>query len=99
MNSFTAAGAGIKLFIRLQLRLVADNWMVQLQETNGRKRNLDDNFNHNVLPCEPSSFLARHHFPDWSMISRMSPFWNVISLGSSGFAVSCEKVDQTKDGK
>jgi len=41
-----------------------------------------------ILPVVPSAFLACHHFPDLSTISRISPFVKDISFGSSGFAVS-----------
>lgn len=41
-----------------------------------------------VLPTAPSSFRACHHFPFLSIISKISPLENEISLGSSGDAVS-----------
>src|SRR6267154_262563 len=41
-----------------------------------------------VLPTVPSSFRACHHFPFLSIISKISPLENEISLGSSGDAVS-----------
>ena len=95
MTSFTAAKdifSEMWKAFRLQIRTVADNWMVQLQPRKGRERNTEKFFT-NILPDVPSGFLARHHLPDLSTISRISPFVNVISLGSSGFAVSCGMID------
>lgn len=45
-----------------------------------------------VLPSVPSSFRACHHFPFLSIMSKVSPFENEISLGSSGDAVSATDV-------
>ena len=42
----------------------------------------------NLLPAVPSDFLACHHFPCLSRISRISPFTKDSSVGSSVDAVS-----------
>lgn len=51
------------------------------------------------MPFVLSFFLACHHLPELSRMSRISPLVNEISLGSSGDAESVFDDDEVKRGQ